>query len=105
MTRRKIQVHVDAYTRLCLTAIAVLLTVLIVGMWTQHVQLAAEAQAADKFGETGTRIAQNLDAQKLTNVKLDELIRLLTSGQVKVQLVKGQDKPPGDHDAPKPKTK
>jgi len=105
MTRRNIEVRVDAYTRLCMTAIAVLLTVLIVGMWTQHVQLAGEALAGEQFGETGARIALSLEAQKLTNAKLDELIRLLTSGQVKVQLVKGEQKPAGGNDAPKPKQK
>jgi len=105
MAGKKIEIRVDGYTRLCLTAIAVLLTVLVVGLWAEA-PLASPAQAGDTFGDTGARIAAQLEAAQKTNAKLDELIGLLTSGQVKVQLVKEKDdKAPGGAYAPPPKTK
>ena len=43
--RARITVRVDWYTRVCLTVIAVLLTVVIIGLWTDGVQLAPTARA------------------------------------------------------------
>ncbi len=88
-TDRPLRMQVDAYTRVCLTAIAVLLTVLIVGLWADGTRWAGDARAADQFGDMGTRIQAQLDAQNQTNAKLDALMKLLTSGQVKVQLAGG----------------
>jgi hypothetical protein len=100
---------VDGYTRVCLTAIAVLLTVVVLGLWAQA-PLAAPASASgpgkDGFGDTGARIAAQLEAAQKTNAKLEEIARLLTSGEVKVQLVKEKDdKAPGGANATPPKTK
>lgn len=79
----RIHVRLDTYTRVCLGAITVLLTVLIVGLWAQ-MPLAGTAGAAD------TTFAPSLTsykAQEITNAKLDELIALLKDGSVKVQVV------------------
>jgi hypothetical protein len=104
MTATRIEIRVDAYTRLCLTAIAVLLTVMVLGLWAQT-PVAAPALAADGFGDTGARIAAQLDEAVKTNAKLDQLLTLLSSGQVKVQVVKEKDdKGAGAGNAPKPKT-
>jgi Spy/CpxP family protein refolding chaperone len=94
--KRKIEIRVDVYTRVCLTAIAALLTLTVLGLWCQAGPLASSASAAGpagdgSFGDTGARIAAQLDAANKTNAKLDELIGVLTSGRVKVQLVKDKD--------------
>jgi hypothetical protein len=95
---------VDGHTRLCLTAIVVLLAVLVVGLWAEA-PLATPASAGDGFGDMGARIAAQLEAANKTNAKLDEIVRVLTSGQVKVQLVKDKDdKGGGGPNAPQPKT-
>jgi threonine dehydrogenase-like Zn-dependent dehydrogenase len=95
MTQRRQQIQVDAYTRFCLTAIAALLTVVVVGMWSQEVRLADRAEAAEQFGETGTNVADLLKVQRETQAKFDELISLMTSGKVKVQIVKPQEQDAG----------
>ena len=101
MDQRKIEVRVDVYTRVCLTAIAVLLTVVVVGLWSQAAPWPAPAAAGEKaadgsFGDMGTRVAAQLDATNKTNAKLDEIIRLLTSGQIKVQIAKEKEEKGGE---------
>jgi hypothetical protein len=108
--RTRIEIRVDRYTRLCLTAIAVLLTVVVVGLWSQTplapIASAAGPEKDGAFGDTGARIAAQLEAAQKTNAKIDELIQLLTSGQVKVQVVKEKDdKSPGGANATPPKTR
>jgi hypothetical protein len=89
--RRKIQVRVDGYTRVCLTAIAALLTVLVIGLWAEAPATAPRAGAAEApkatFGDTAAQRQEQLKAVQQTNEKLDELIRLLKTGTAKVQLV------------------
>ncbi len=107
--RKNVTIRVDGYTRVCLTAIAVLLTVLVIGLWTTAVPSPSAAQAADTkpvdsnagFGQTGTRLAELTGAQQITNAKLDELIKVMTSGQVKVQVVGEDGKPAGGANAKK----
>ena len=96
MAETKIEVRVDKYTRVCLTVIAVLLTVMAIGLWSQAVPGATPASAGEKpadgtFGDMGSRVAAQLEAANKTNAKLDEILRALTGGQVKVQLVKDKD--------------
>jgi len=79
-------VQIDNYTRLCLTFIAGLLTVLIVALWVQGVPAAAPAGAGEMFVDAGANRQAQLDATKETNQKLTELIDLLKGGQVKVQV-------------------
>lgn len=86
----RIVIQVDRYTRVCMTIIAVLLTVLIVGLW-HGTPTASTAQAAgaddDGFGGSGARQQAILKSLDQTNVKLDELAKVLKSGEVKVQVV------------------
>ena len=79
--RDKQIVQVDNYTRLCLSAIAVLLTVLVVMMWVQAVPEPPSASAAEPFLDTAAVRNSQLEAQKETNVKLGELIELNTLSQ------------------------
>ena len=106
--KKRIEIRVDAYTRICLTAIAALLTVTVLGLWCQAGPLASSVSAAgpgtDGFGDMGARVAAQLEAANKTNAKLDELIALLTSGKVKVQLAKEKDdKNGGSADGTRPR--
>jgi len=80
---------VDGYTRFCLTAIVVLLTVLIVGLWADGPDLADRAQAKDdkvpmvKMSALAQR-AKLIAAAEQTNQKLDKLVNLLASGKLEV---------------------
>ena len=93
--KKRIEIRVDAYTRICLTAIAALLTVTVLGLWCQAGPLASSVSAAgpgtDGFGDMGARVAAQLEAANKTNAKLDDLLKLLTSGQVKVQVAKDKE--------------
>jgi len=94
------KVRVDWYTRTCLTAIAVLLTVLILGLWADYTPQAQQASAKQPFVETGTQaqIVEMVKAQDRTTAKLTELIALMRSGQVKVEVVGGEAKGGGRND-------
>ena len=103
-------VRVDGYTRVCLTAIAVLLTVLVIGLWADLTGPVREARAESKFrdskaqkalteGRWGTSSAPQqaiARAQQESNLKLDELIKLLKSGEIRVRVV-GMEAPGGDN--------
>ena len=84
MNRQSIKVRVDNYTRACLTGIAVLLTIVILGLWSE-VKVADRALAADPVFTGGTGQRQEVvEAIGETNKRLDTLIDLFKSGQVKV---------------------
>jgi uncharacterized membrane protein len=93
------KVHVDNYTRFCLTAITVLLTVLILILWVQGTPSASVARAADDSSVTparmtglGEHIADLLTATNQTNQRLTDLIDLLKSGQAKIQVIEADGK-------------
>jgi hypothetical protein len=83
-------VHVDTYTRVCLTAIAVLLTLAVLGLWGEVGPRPAAAVGAEPFGDAGGQRDALVKAQEKTNAKLDELITLLRAGEAKVQVVDGK---------------
>ena len=92
-TRSK-TVLVDRYTRFCLTAIVVLLTVLIVGFWADGVPMARNAGAAEPMRyqpQSAIDISEMTRLQGQTNEKLDKIARLLESGTAKVQMVAAAD--------------
>jgi len=84
--RQEMRICVDGYTRVCLTAIAVLLTVLVLGFWAEGLPSLDEARGAEKFLDTAGQRQATIELQKQTNEKLDQLISLLKSGEVKVQI-------------------
>ncbi len=114
-TQKHTMVQVDRYTRFCLTTIAVLLTLLIIGLWADGVKTVGQARAAgsrSKFqdptaakafqeGRWGTSSAAGKMAatQQQTNAKLDELIKLFKTGQAKVQIVGEMPEAKGAGDA------
>jgi len=89
-------VRVDGYTRVCLTVIAVLLSVLIVGLW-------AEGPSADRaygqvrskttpFVNAGEQRERTIKAVETNTAKLDSLIRLFETGKAKVQVAEEGNK-------------
>ena len=83
----------DAYTRFCLGAVVVLLAVLVVGVWAQQDVLPSataaapgEGSAEKPFGDAAGWRDAMVKAQTETNARLDELIRLMKSGEMKVQV-------------------
>jgi hypothetical protein len=100
---RPIRLRVDAYTQFCLTALVVLMSVLIVGLWAEGVPSAAPAGAVGPSDRPVERyqprsaidISELVAVQERTIAKLDEIKKLLESGQVKVQVVGGLGKESG----------
>lgn len=93
-------VVVDRYTRCCLTAIAVLLTVLVIGLWatgpvgpspTSAAPPRPAGVAPDGIGNPGAQRMAMVQAIHTTNQKLDKIISLIESGKIKVIAV--QEKP------------
>ncbi len=106
----KTTVRVDTYTRVCLTAITVLLTLLVIGLWSDMGSLSESAHAASKSsnrkaqkagfrdaearrailseGRWGTSSSPNKFAaeQERTNTRLDELISLFRDGKARVRI-------------------
>jgi len=78
-------VTVDKYTRVVLTVIAALLTVVAVGMWIDAPSAVPAAQAA--IPDSGAQLQQILDTNKAIKSSLGEFGAVLRSGQVKVQIV------------------
>ncbi|MGB2823078.1 MAG: hypothetical protein WBF17_18990 [Phycisphaerae bacterium] len=94
MGKEQQQVHlrVDAYTRVCLTIIAALLTVLIIGLWAEGVHPAREAMGVNGIPDSGLQRNQMIKALEASTAKLDKLITLFESGSAKVQVVGGDEK-------------
>lgn len=107
----KMVVQVDAYTRVCLTVIAVLLTVVIIGLWADGVPQADRAVAGKVIEEErrppgpGTQRAAIVAAQKQTTAKLAEVIAVLKSGDVRVRVTEMPTHPAGGTNAAGPKKK
>lgn len=100
--RKDMRIRVDGYTRVCLTVIAVLLVVLIVGLWAERISPARDARAAEILWDAGAQRKAVLKAQRETNDKLDELIGLFRDGNAKVRLVDGEAGDGGRKDAGPP---
>jgi hypothetical protein len=94
--QQSLRVRVDGYTQVCLTAIAVLLTVLVLGLWADAGRLSGQAMAQEQVSRENRytpRSVLQLDdlvaQQQQTNQKLEQILVLLESGKVKVQVVGG----------------
>ena len=105
--RNDVQIRVDWYTRLCLTVIAVLLTVLIVALWADRAPDGRQAVAKDVFDPSKGQRSVVVTAMEKNTSKLAEIAALLRSGQVKVQVVSVKGALPGGANAEpkKPKEK
>lgn len=96
--QQDVRIRVDGYTRVCLTVIAVVLTLVAIGLWSDVGPIGRRAQArtvhardtiagkgGTKHGQVSARTAL-LEEQKRTTAKVQELVTLLRSGQVKVKV-------------------
>jgi len=79
------KVVVDGYTRFILTAIAVLLTVLAVGLWHDSPSSLGEAQAG--IPDSGMQLQQILTKMDNISSNMDQIQKVLIDGRVKVQIV------------------
>ena len=87
-TDRNVRVRVDGYTRVVLTVIAVLLTVLIAGLWADGVPSARDAMGMGSgIPDAGSQREKMIKALERNTAQLDQLIRLFESGTAKVQVV------------------
>lgn len=112
--KEALHVRVDTYTRVCLGVIAVLLAVLIVGLWAErdpaagpvHAQVRAKGLAPKgPFLDTSTQtqLVQIVKEQRKTTEKVAELISLFRSGQVQVKVEGQAGGGKGGGDAAKPR--
>jgi hypothetical protein len=86
-TNQRIQIRVDPYTRVCLTVIAVLLTVLIVGLWAEAVPSAPSAHGMGAgIPDAGHQRQQLIKEMQRNTAELADLVRLFESGTAKVQV-------------------
>ena len=90
--KQRVQLRVDWYTQVCLTVIAALLTVLIIGLWADGVNPAREARGAGGIPDSGLQRKQMIKALEDGTAKLDRLIGLFESGKAKVQVMEGGGK-------------
>jgi peptidoglycan hydrolase CwlO-like protein len=83
------KVTVDGYTRILLSVITVLLTVLAVGMWceTPSTVPSASAQGIPDSGKQLDEISQKLSS---IDKSIAELQKVLVSGAAKVQVVEAK---------------
>jgi hypothetical protein len=96
---RNLTVHVDLYTKVCLTAIALLLTVLVLGLWAgpDGSGLGADKALAGPPGDplvvgggipdTGAQRNAMIIGINETNQRLDRIVALLEGGKIRVTAV------------------
>lgn len=111
---KQVRVAVDLYTRICLTAIAVLLTAVVIGLWAEA-PTAPTAWGQEPYRPTlgprnvlpdsGAQRNEMIEQLRSISGKLDEIQRTLVSGQVKVTVVEAENKDEGKANALPPKTK
>lgn len=80
----------------------VVLVLALAAVWLAYLTVAggesiAAAEPATAWGDAGRQRQELLEAQQQTNRKLDEIIGLLTSGKVRVQVT--GDETGGSHEA------
>ncbi len=102
---KRIDLKVDTYTRVCLTVIAGLLTVLIVGLWAEAPPTGPEARAALGTGipDSGQQRQRIIKELQSNGEKLDRLIALLKNGQAKVQIAEDPKSKGPNRATPPPK--
>ena len=88
-------VTVDKYTRVVLTALTVLLTIVAVGLWCDGPSSLETAEA--KLPDSGLQFNLMIEELSQVNATIADLKQLLVSGAVRVQVVNAPtgDKPSG----------
>jgi len=98
-TESRTTVRVDGYTRFCLTVLAVLLTLLIIGLWANDgvfpagSALAAPARDGVKvLTDAKVQRAAMISALEQTNRRLERILGILESGKLQVVVVERKGK-------------
>ena len=94
--------HVSRKVWLVLAAVA---AVGLLGLLAQSPSAGNTAWAETQSDLFGTQRSEILAAARETNAKLDQLIDLLKSGQVKIQVVEDTRKKSGENDVPTSRSK
>lgn len=97
---RTIRIEVDGYTRVMLTVTAVLLAAVVVSLWIDHgpgpeAAYAEQTKMANALEQRGEIIAE----QRRTTAQLERIAKLLTSGEMKAQVVSKDAKSKEEKDA------
>ena len=110
-------VRIDGYTRFCLSAIVVLLTVLIIGLWAEGpipgipdadgaiVKAPRSGSSTLNLLDARSQRAAMLNAARETNRKLDKIVDLLKSGNIRVSIVEAGKEKKAANDVHKPPKK
>lgn len=86
------KVQVDSYTRFILTAIAVLLTVVAVGLWCESPTALPQAQAG--IPNQGQQLQDIVAQLQVVNESVNGLAATLLSGNVRVQVIEPEKATP-----------
>ena len=82
---------IDRYTKMLLTVIAVLLTLVAIGLWhEQSPSVVTPAYAG--IPDSGQQFQQVIDSVESIQASIDEFSVLLVSGKIKVQVVEPKGK-------------
>ncbi len=100
-TQGRITISIDGYTRVCLTAIAVLMTILIIGLWAsgpepmsgeQAVAAARRVKPDKTLLDARAQRMELLKEARETNKKLDKIVAVLKGGEMRVVLAESKTK-------------
>lgn len=90
-------VVMDNYTRVLLTVIAVLLTLIAIPLWTENGEMSSNAYAAAPgragIPDAGQQLGELIELTKTSNAALLEINQILSKGVVKVELTSEKEKP------------
>lgn len=84
--RRHTEVRADGYNRFCLTAIVLLLGAAVAALWSDRPAVLPEARAAEVLPDPGAQRREQTAVLREISTKLDKLLALLSSGNLKVQV-------------------
>ena len=100
--KRNVRLVVDGYTRVCLTAVTVLLTVLVIGLWAERGEPCSADQGAKPFMQAAVDRKATAKAIEASTAKMDELVGLFRNGQAKVQVLDAKGAAAGGSDGRPP---
>ena len=82
---------IDRYTKMVLTVIAVMLTLVAIGMWHEQTPSVVTPVYAG-IPDSGQQLQQLITSVEKIQGSMDEVVALLISGKVKVQVVEPKEK-------------
>ena len=92
------KLHVDNYTRVMLTIIAVLLTVVAAGLWFETPTTVSTAQA--KLPDSGLQFNQIIQGLGKVEQSIAEMSNFLRTGTLRVDIVEDAKNPSANNSVP-----